>query len=77
MVAADAGPMQIQLGEGAVSRRAEVVRQSTAAGIEGEKSEVDAAFLLSDNSRKWKEAIYRWARHRETARADVRKSFVL
>jgi hypothetical protein len=30
VVAADAGPMQIQLREGAVSRRAEVVRQSTA-----------------------------------------------
>ena len=29
MVAADAGPMQIQLWEGAVSRCAEVVRQST------------------------------------------------
>ena len=30
VVAADAGPMQIQLREGAVSRRAGVVRQSTA-----------------------------------------------
>ena len=31
-VAADAGLMQIQLREGAVSRRTEVVRQSTAEG---------------------------------------------
>ena len=30
VVAADAGRMEIQLREGAVSRRAEVVRQSTA-----------------------------------------------
>jgi hypothetical protein len=30
VVAADAGPMRIQLREGAVSRCAEVVRQSTA-----------------------------------------------
>ena len=76
-VAADAGPMQIQLWEGAVPRLAWTVRESTAAGTEGEKGEVDAEFLRSDGSRKRKEAIYRRARHRETARADVRKSFVL
>src|SRR6266851_2377523 len=77
VVAADAGPMQIQLWEGAVPRFAGTVRESTAANTEGEKGEVDSEFLRSGRSRKWKEAICRRARHTETAHADVRKSFVL
>src|SRR5229473_8336980 len=68
-VAGDAGPMQIQLWEGAVPRFAWTVRESTAAGTEGKKGEVDAEFLRSDSSRKRKEAIYRRARHTETAHA--------
>ena len=77
VVAADAGPMQIRLWEGAVPRFAGTVRESTAAGTEGGKGEAGAEFLRSDSSRKWKEAICRRARHRETERADARKSFVL
>ena len=77
MVAADAGPMQIQLWEGAVPRSARIVRESTAANTDGEKGEVDSEFLRSGRSRKWKEAICRRARHTKAARADVRKSLVL
>src|SRR5712692_1098804 len=46
-VAGDAGPMQIQLWEGAVPRFAWTVRESTAAGTEGKKGEVDAAAWYS------------------------------
>jgi hypothetical protein len=40
VVAADAGLMQIQLREGVVYRCAGALRQSTAAGAEGEKRDV-------------------------------------
>jgi hypothetical protein len=76
VVAADAGPMQIQLWEGAVPRFAGTVRESTAANTEGEKGEVDSEFLGSGRSRKWKEAICRRARHTETECADTRKDFL-
>jgi len=77
VVAADAGPMQIQLWEGAVPRFAGTVREGTAANTEGEKGEVDSEFLRSGSSRKRKEAICRRARYTKTERADARKSFAL
>ena len=76
-VAADAGPMQIQLREGSVPRFAGTVQESTADGSEGERNEVGAELLRSDSPRKWKEAVCRRARHREIERADAHRSFVL
>jgi len=76
-IAADAGPMQNQLWEGSVPRFAGTVRESTAVGTEGEKGEVGAEFWRRDSSRKWKDAVCRRARRRETERAGARKSFVL
>ena len=75
MIAADAGPMQIQLWEGAVPRFAGTVCR--AAGSEGGKSEVGAEFLRRDSWRKWKDEICRRTRRRETERAGTRKGFVL
>jgi hypothetical protein len=56
-IAADAGPMQIQLWEGSVPRFAGTVRESTAVGTEGEKGEVGAEFWRRDSSRKWKDNV--------------------
>jgi hypothetical protein len=77
VVAADAGPMQIQWWEGSVPSCAGTVRESTAAGTEREESDVGAKFSRRDGSRKWKDAVGRRTRHRETERADTRKGFVL
>src|ERR1700680_5131039 len=76
-VAADAGPMQIQLWEGSVPSCAGTVRESTAAGTEREESNVGAKFSRRNGSRKGKDAVGRTARHRETERADARKDLVL
>src|SRR5713101_7508602 len=76
-VAADAGPMQIQLWEGSVPRCAGTVRESTAAGTEREKSDVGAKFSRREGSRKWKDAICRTARRRGTECADARENWVL
>jgi hypothetical protein len=60
-----------------VSSCAGTVRESTAAGTEREESDLGAKFSRRDGSRKWKDAVGRTARHRETERADARKGFVL
>jgi hypothetical protein len=72
--AADAGPMEIQLREGAVWRCAGALRQSTAAGAEGEKTELG---VKGERSRRRNDMVCRTTRHRETERADTRKDFVL
>jgi hypothetical protein len=77
VVAAGAGPMQIQLSEGVVSRCAGTVAQSIAAGRGRGKSEVSAKFSRREGSREGKDAVCRTARHRETERAGTRKSVVL
>jgi hypothetical protein len=72
--AADAGPMQIQLREGAVWRCAGALQQSAAAGAEGEKTDVD---VRGEHSRRRDDMVCRTARHKETERADARKDLVL
>ena len=74
MVAADAGPMQIQLREGAVYRCAGALRQSTAAGAEGEKRDVS---VKGQRSRRRDDTVCGTARRRKSERADARKGFVL
>jgi hypothetical protein len=76
-VAADAGPMQIQLWEGSVRSWGGTVHGSTAAGSEREESDIGAKFWRRDGSRKWKDAVGRTARRRKTERADARRSFAL
>jgi hypothetical protein len=66
--------MQIQLREGAVWRCAGTLRNSKAAGAEGEKSHVG---VRGEYSRRRDDMVYRTARHRETERAGARKGFVL
>ncbi len=73
-VAADAGPMQIQLREGSVPSCAGTVHGSTAAGSEREESKIGAKFWRRDGSRKCKDAVGRTARRRETERADQTNS---
>jgi hypothetical protein len=75
--AADADTMQIQLWESAVPSCAGTVRERTAAGSEREESGLGAKFSRKNGSRKWKGAVCRRARHRDTERADARKGFVL
>ena len=72
--AADAGPMQIQWREGAVWRCAGALRQSTAAGAEGEKTDVG---VRGERSGRRDDMVCRTAGHRETERTDARKGFVL
>ena len=72
VVAADAGLMQIQLREGAVSRCAEVVRQSTPDDGGSGKGDESAKQGL----RKWKGVVCGMARRRETECADTRKDFL-
>ena len=72
VVAADAGLMQIQVREGAVSRCSEVVRQSTSDDSGSSKGDESAKQGL----RKWKGAVCGMARRRETECADTRKDFL-
>ena len=74
VVAADAGPMQIQMREGVVWRCAGAERKSTAVGAEREKSDVGVKL---EHSRRRDDAVCRSKRHRDTERADARKGFVL
>ena len=70
VVAADAGPMQIQLWGSLVTNCAGTVHESTAAGRERRRRKI----LVK---RKWKDAVGRTARHRKTERADTRESLAL
>ena len=74
VVAADAGPMQIQLREGVVYRCAGALRQSTAAGAEGGKRDVS---VKGQRSRRRDDTVCGTARRRKSERADARKGFVL
>ena len=74
VVAADAGPMQIQLREGAVYRCAGALRQSTAASAEGKKRDVS---VKGRRSRRRDDTVCGTARRRKSERADARKGFVL
>src|SRR6267142_4512030 len=74
VVAADAGPMQIQLREGAVYRCAGALRQSTAASAEGKKRDVS---VKGWRSRRRDDTDCGTARRRESERADARKGFVV
>ena len=77
MVAADAGLMQIQLREGVVWRCARAVQQGTEGDTGRGESDVSARLWRREGLRKWKDAVCRMARHRETERADTREGFVL
>ena len=66
--------MEIQLREGAVQRCAGALRNSTAAGAEGEKKDVG---VRGERSMRRDDMVCRTARHRETERAGARKGFVL
>src|SRR6202158_5057495 len=66
--------MQIQWREGAVWRCAGALRQSTAAGAEGEKTDVG---VRGERSGRRDDMVCRTAGHRETERTDARKGFVL
>ena len=76
VIAADAGPMQIQWREDAVLRYAEAVRQSTTDDSEKRKGEESAKLVRREGLRKKQDAVCRTARHRETERAEARKGLV-
>jgi hypothetical protein len=65
------------LWEDSVPSCAGTVRESIAAGTEREESNVGAKFSRRNGSRKWKDAVGRTTRQRETGRADARKDLVL
>ena len=66
--------MQIQWREGAVWRCVRALRWSTAACVEGEKTDVG---VKGEHSRRRDDMVCRTARQRETERADARKGLVL
>ena len=76
MIAADAGLMQIQLREGAVSRCAEVVRQTTTDASGSSKGDESAKLSRRQGLRRRKGAVCGMARRRETERADTRNHFL-
>src|SRR5713226_8934570 len=76
-VAADAGPMQIQWREGAVSRCAGAVPRSAEDDTARPRAGRSAKRSLTESLEKRKEEIGSAARRRGTERDDARKVFVL
>jgi hypothetical protein len=77
VVAADAGPMQIQWGEGEVSRCAGGVRRSAEDNTARRGAGRRAKPSSTENEEKREEEICSAARRRRTERGEARKVFVL
>ena len=77
MIAADAGPMQIQWGEGEVSRCAGGVRRSAEDNTARRGVGRSAKLSLTESGEKREEEICSVARRRGTERGEARKVFVL
>jgi hypothetical protein len=77
VIAADAGPMQIQWGEGEVSRCAGGVRRSAEDNTGRRGVGRSAKLSLTESGEKREEEICSAARRRGMERSEARKVFVL